>query len=374
MQKIQLVNKQIMYIHKELRNVKAFFKESAYYFMTFHNNMKNALSKFNNDDLFNDLHYTNFTHVSIVEHFTHKIKAISEAQSNIHKHLKKEGNKLKVIEKELSSKHKTFSLSKSNKHLSPNKTDNTLIINASKLLHSTRNNMKEAFETYISLLYSFGETNSMLTQMLDESIQKFNDNSPVFSQRVDTIVNCSPFYTINVNKCQNVVKRSTTNNNNINNSKKLNLSTLGNHSSKDCGDKVEYYYTSSSKNAKRNKIEFTKLSRSCDVINENPEIEKNEMIKGEKEINDNDNNNIFERLSPCIVESGNKTIDFMKEDDEKGGVYDGLDYSQEDDDDNDNDNKNDNESIDSFAIHNVNDESGKKFELSNNITNIDSTL
>ena len=111
--------------------------------------MKNALSKFNNDDLFNDLHYTNFTHVSIVEHFTHKIKAISEAQSNIHKHLKKEGNKLKVIEKELSSKHKTFSLSKSNKHLSPNKTDNTLIINASKLLHSTRNNMKEAFETYI---------------------------------------------------------------------------------------------------------------------------------------------------------------------------------------------------------------------------------
>ena len=367
MQKIQLVNKQIMYIHKELRNVKAFFKESSYYFMTFHNNMITALSKFNNDDLFNDLHYTNYTHISIVEHFTQKIKAISEAQSNIHKHLKKEGNKLKLLEKELSSKHKTFPLIKSNKQPSSNKNDNTLIINASKLLHSTRNNMKEAFETYISLLYSFGETNSMLTQMLDESIQKFNDNSPVFSQRVDTIVNCSPFYTINVNKCESVVKRS-------NNNNKVNLTGLGNNNnnSKDCGDKVEYYYSSSSKSVTKNKIGFTRLSRSCDVINENPEIEKNEMIKGEKERNVNDNNNnIFERLSPCIVESGNKTIDFMKEDDEKGGVYDGLDYSQEDD---ENDNKNDNESIDSFAIHNVNDESGKKFELSNNITNIDSTL
>ena len=233
MQKIQLVNKQILYIHKELRNVKAFFKESASYFMSFHNNMKLALSKFNNDDLFNDLHYTNYTHISIVEHFTQKIKAISEAQSNIHKFLKKEGNKLKLLEKELSSKQKAFPLVKGTKHLSSNNIDSTLIINnASNLLHSTRNNMKEAFETYISLLYSFGETNSMLTQMLDESTQKFNDNSPVFSQRVDTIVNCSPFYTINVNKCESVVKRH---------NNKMNVNCLGNNS-KDCGDKVEYYY------------------------------------------------------------------------------------------------------------------------------------
>jgi len=69
MEKLAIMDKQIISLHEELRRVKRFHKESSKNFREFHKYMTSSLKILTQGDIYNDIHYTNILNMSIIEYF-----------------------------------------------------------------------------------------------------------------------------------------------------------------------------------------------------------------------------------------------------------------------------------------------------------------
>jgi hypothetical protein len=64
---------QLTLLHIELRNIKKFFKESATNFKQFHCKMNDSLKILDRPDLFNEIHFLEYTNFNIIEFFNSQV-------------------------------------------------------------------------------------------------------------------------------------------------------------------------------------------------------------------------------------------------------------------------------------------------------------
>ncbi len=74
MEKLIIMQKQLLFLHEELRKVKSFHKESSKNFKAFYQNMNNSFKLINKGNLFNDIHYLNLINLNVIEFFTAQVK------------------------------------------------------------------------------------------------------------------------------------------------------------------------------------------------------------------------------------------------------------------------------------------------------------
>jgi hypothetical protein len=74
MEKLSIMEKQMISLHTDLRRVKKFYKESGMHFKRFYDSMNQSLKLLTLGDICNDIHYTNILNMSIIEYFNKHVK------------------------------------------------------------------------------------------------------------------------------------------------------------------------------------------------------------------------------------------------------------------------------------------------------------
>lgn len=213
MEKLVLMQKQLLFLHEQLRKVKSFHKTSSKNFRVFHTSMKNSIKGLNKGDLFNDIHCSNILSLNVIEFFTTQILKQSFSHSVIHRRLKEEGNKLKIFEKELEKRIKVFSATfKKREHegaksfilneiaVSDLNRNEPQIVDLNKEVESTlkemsfqfgviRENIKRSFDDYIDSLCAFSQTKKQMRCLQDKTEENFKDCSPILEKKFDLLLN-----------------------------------------------------------------------------------------------------------------------------------------------------------------------------------------
>lgn len=149
--------------------------------------MSKSLKEINQGDLFNDIHYMNYTNINIIQFFTEKVKTQAKEYASIHSYLKEEGNKIKDIEKDLDKRLKKPLFSIQEICLEESKEIESDFKLLSTSIYQIRESIKRSFETFINQLCTFAETKDTLQELLLQGQQSYNDASPIISKKLNAL-------------------------------------------------------------------------------------------------------------------------------------------------------------------------------------------
>jgi hypothetical protein len=213
MEKLENMQKQLLFLHAEFRKVKAFHKDSSQIFKKFNSDMTSSLKSLNKGNIFNEIHYLNMLNLNTIEFFTSQVLRQSNVHSMIHLRLKEEGNKLKVFEKELTKRIKSIKTAimkqeGSNLNIGEStfavpsglRKEESQILNFNLEIETTlkelsaqftliRQTIQKSFDDYIETLCSFAETKTRLKFLHGKSEENFKECSPLMEKKFDLLMN-----------------------------------------------------------------------------------------------------------------------------------------------------------------------------------------
>ncbi len=198
MEKVLIMQKQLLSLHEEFRRIKKFYKESSKKFRNFYHTMNNSIKIINKGDIFNDIQFLTYSNCNAIEHFINQISIESFTHSDIHLKLKHDGNDLKNFEKNLGTKIKNlearYKKGGNQDFYEITKLETThLLEEISGKIYTIRTEIKDSFDIYILSLCKFGEIQNEMKAVQETNTQNYNSCSPVFEGRFNSLIKMKEF-------------------------------------------------------------------------------------------------------------------------------------------------------------------------------------